>query len=70
MTKFKSRLQSLLEKNNLKKSEFAKALGVSLSTINGYLYKGYYPKIETLINISKFFNCSIDYLIGLIDWKV
>ena len=67
MTEFQERLQDLIIENNLNRYKLSKVLNISSTTVNGYFNKNYYPEIEIAKKISKFFNCSLDYLFGLSD---
>ena len=67
MNKFKDRLQELRLGKNISRKELANALFVSERLIsyweNGKRECGF----DMLINIAKYFETSIDYLLGLID---
>lgn len=65
MNKFQKRLQSLLKENNLNRLQLSKIIGVSSTTINGYFNKNYFPQIDIAIKMAKYFNCSLDYLLGI-----
>ncbi|MBE5735404.1 MAG: helix-turn-helix transcriptional regulator [Clostridiales bacterium] len=67
MNKFQERLQELLEDKHLSRLQLANNLNISSTTINGYFNKDYYPRIDIAIEISKYFNCSLDYLFGFSD---
>lgn len=69
MNEFQERLQELLIEYKMSRLQLAKFLKISSTTLNGYFNKNYYPDIEIAIHMSKFFNCSIDYLLGLTDNK-
>ncbi len=69
MNDFQERLQELLVENNMSRLQLSKQLNISSTTINGYFNNNYYPKIEIAIAMSKFFNCSLDFLFGLSDIK-
>lgn len=53
------------EKKGLTQNELADLLGVSQQTISKYENGTREPDIDTLINLSRIFNVSIDYLLGL-----
>lgn len=69
MNSFQESFKELLDFHNLKPHQFAKKLGISSSNINGYLNNKYYPQINIAIKMCKFFDCSLDYLLGLADEK-
>ena len=62
---FGYRIQALRRYANLKVTELARIIGVPHSTISRWESGVNYPTIETLILIAKYFNVSIDYLLGL-----
>ncbi len=64
---FKERLQELLEEHKINRYALSKKLGVSSTTINGYFNKNYYPEIDIAIKLSRYFKCSLNYLLGLSD---
>ena len=67
MNDFQERLEELLELHKLNRLQFANIIGIAASTINDYFNKGYYPEISIAKSMAKFFNCSLDYLLGLSD---
>ena len=69
MNEFQERLEELLIEKEMSRLQLAKTLGISSTTINGYFNKNYFPQIEIAIKMSKFFNCSLDYLFGFTDDK-
>ena len=56
-------------RNSLRESQetFARAMGVSKSTYQNYEYDRGYPPADKLANLSKSYNISSDYLLGLSD---
>ena len=65
MNEFQERLQDLLFEHNLSRLQLAKKIGISFETLNGYFNKGFYPELSVAIKISNYFNCSLNYLLGL-----
>ena len=63
---FFPRYNNLLKTHNITNHKFCKISGVNDSSYNLW-EKGSIPKMETLIKIADYFNCSIDYLIGYSD---
>lgn len=59
------RLKELRFERRLKQSEVAEKLGISVSCYGGYEQGYREPDLKTLIKISKFFEVSTDYLLGL-----
>lgn len=66
---FGERLSQLLHKYNMNNSEFSDYVGISRTSLTGYM-KGYSsPTIEPLIKISQKCNVSIDWLTGNITTR-
>lgn len=63
-------LEELRKDNGLSQTELAEALGVKPNTISAYEREVSGQSDEIKIKIAKFFNVSIDYLLGLIDNEV
>jgi transcriptional regulator with XRE-family HTH domain len=64
------RLIELREERDLSQKELAGKLGVAANTISAYENESAKPKLDGMIEIARFFDVSIDYLVGLIDEKV
>ena len=60
---FGRKLKELRFKNDITQSVFAKRLGVSQQAVGGWEKDIAYPNIDTLKQIAKYFNVSIDYLL-------
>lgn len=60
---FYDKFLKLCENNNIKPSVAAVKIGLDKS-MPSYWKKGADPKIETIIRIAKYFNVSVDYLLG------
>ena len=60
---FGRKLKELRFKNDITQSVFAKMLGVSQQAVGGWEKDIAYPNIDTLKQIAKYFNVSIDYLL-------
>lgn len=61
---FSDKLKSLRKKKGLTQSELAKQLNIGTSTIGMYESNIRKPSYSVLLDISNFFNVSIDYLIA------
>lgn len=69
--RFAATLKELREEKNITQSELASELGITRSTVAGYETKGKQPDYERLIEIAKFFDVSVDYLLtGSEDFPV
>ena len=67
MNKFQERLQDLLVENELSRLKLSKKIGISFETLNGYFNKDFYPELSVAIKISEYFDCSLQYLMGLTE---
>lgn len=65
MVGFGMRLKSLRKKKNLTQKELAAMLQLTKSVISAYELEIRYPSYDVLINISKIFKVSTDYLLGV-----
>ena len=61
---FAERLQTLLNENDISKNKLAGICGVTSSTVSKWLLRGQLPKPQVAISLAKYFNCSLDYLLG------
>lgn len=62
-----TRLKKLREEKKLKQEELANILSISASSIGMYERNLREPDDDLKLKISKYFNCSIDYLVGKTD---
>jgi len=69
MTPFAERLSELMLDRDLSNLQLEHNSGCPNTTISAWLTKNVYPKKDNLIKLSNFFECSIDYLLGLTDIK-
>ena len=61
---FALRLKEEREQNGLSQAALAKEIGVGVSTIGMWESTNRIPSAKTLNKLIKFFNCSLDYLLG------
>jgi transcriptional regulator with XRE-family HTH domain len=64
---FKDRLKELIDKSEFNQREVAEKIGISKQTISFYVNGKRLPDIDTVYKLSKFFQVSSDYLLGLSD---
>ena len=69
MAVFGDRLRLLRESRKITQLRLSTHLGISQEAISAYERKESMPNIDVLIEISRFFNVSIDYLLGLDNVK-
>lgn len=58
-------IKELREDNNMSQKELAKMLDISEKTLYRYECGTHEPPISTLLKISKIFNVSLNYIVGL-----
>lgn len=61
--RFADKLNKLRVQNGLTQEQLAEHLHVARQSVTKYEAGKGYPKIETIIDIAKFFDVSIDYLL-------
>ncbi|WP_195283716.1 helix-turn-helix domain-containing protein [Harryflintia acetispora] len=61
------RIRSLRKEKGLSQKKLAEIVFVAQQTIGGYEKKGNVPDITVLIRLARFFEVSVDYLIGASD---
>lgn len=65
----KDKLKEIRENHHMNKKEFANYIGMKYTTYNGYETGAREPDSDFLIRISKKFDVSIDYILGLVEDK-
>ena len=68
MNIFKERLQQLRIEANLTQLQLAKILNTTQRRISYFETGKVEPDLDTLIAIAKYFETSVDYLVGLIEY--
>lgn len=66
---FKTRLKDILCAQSTSRYKIARACGIEPSLMSKWLLNGCMPKIESLLKLADYFNCSLDYLVGRSDAK-
>lgn len=67
---FRIRLKELREQKGLSQDAFSKDIGVSQSTVGNWESGTRHPKMDVLEKIARYFDVSIDYLLGRSDESV
>lgn len=67
MMNFSIRLKQLRQKHKMTQSDLAKILGLKPTAISNYESERNEPSFDKLIVLSKYFDVTIDYLLGLSD---
>lgn len=62
---FGNKLKSLRTSKHLSQEKLAQRLGITKSMVSAYETSMRMPSYEVLIRIARFFNVSIDYLLGI-----
>lgn len=60
-------LKELRNQKHISQQQLADIIGISQQSINKYENHSVEPDIDTLIRLAKYFNTSVDYLIGNTD---
>lgn len=68
-TKFVSNLKSLVRSNGMTGRDLAAALETTPATVSRYLTGQRAPELEYVFRAAKYFNVSIDWLLGITDDK-
>ena len=60
-------LKNAIDKSGMTREQIAENVGCDTSSITKYYNGDRYPKTDIIIKLSKLFNCSTDYLLGVSD---
>ena len=61
-------LKELLEEHELTQMELSIATGIPDGNISNYLSRVHTPNFENFVKLLYYFNCSADYLLGLVEF--
>ena len=64
---YSDRLKELRKNKHLTQEQLGKALNIATSTVSMYENGSREPDLQTLINLSKFYEVTADYILGLSD---
>lgn len=64
---FVERINELMKEQNLTNFSLSLKLGCQDDVISNWREGKYYPSLNNLIMLSAYFNCSIDFILGLTD---
>ena len=65
---FVERLKEYMSEHNLNATALAPKIGVSRITLSALLNGVHLPSTKVIIALVEYFNCSADYLLGLVDY--
>ncbi len=65
---FVERLKEYMVELELSETALASNIGCNFVTISGLINMAHVPSTETIIALTSYFNCSADYLLGLIEY--
>ncbi len=65
-TKFFENFLDLCQDSGMNQTEIARTIGINQSQVSRYM-KGVLPDTNTVVKICDYFQCSVDYMIGLSD---
>ena len=70
MNKLSNRLAYLRKKKGITLKEMSRDLGsIKEASLSRYEHGRREPKLDTLVKIANYFDCSVDYLLGRTDQK-
>lgn len=69
MKEFKDSLNELLTLNNMRPIDLSRKLKIDHTIIGDWLNHNAVPKLDKLIKVANFFDCSLDYLLQRSDIK-
>ena len=61
------KIMTMRNEKNLSQEQLAEKLNVTRQTISNWENGKFYPDIDSLVNLSKFFNVSLDVLLSYVD---
>lgn len=61
---FSIALRKILEKNNCTRYRFQKDTGISRQLVDDWYNGKRIPSIDSVIKVAKYFDCTVDYLLG------
>lgn len=65
---FVERLKEYMSEQNLSASALAPKINCSRAALSGLLNEAHVPSTAIVIALVEYFNCSADYLLGLVDY--
>ena len=68
LSNFSDRLKEQMILRDLNAPALADVIGVSRATVAGFLRGAHFPSSKAFFALLEYFNCSADYLLGLIDF--
>ena len=67
MNQLCNRLRELRDRENISQNALANTLGITRASVNAWELGISAPNAQSLVMLSKYFNVSVDYLLGLND---
>ena len=67
MSKLPIRLKEYMDEREIDQSDLASAINVERSNISEFLSDKHTPSFDCFVKMLYFFNCSADYLLGLVE---
>ena len=67
MSVFVERLKEYMEDSSLSVTALAKKIGVTRETASNIVNEAHMPSTKAFVALIEYFNCSADYLLGIID---
>ena len=60
-------IKELAKKQKITLKELLSKCELSINTLSSMQSGGYYPRIESIVKIADYLDCSVDYLLGRTD---
>ena len=67
MASFREKLKEIIEESNISIREHANLSGVSQSSLSLWTRFDIIPETKSIIRLAKYFQCPVDYFLGLTD---
>ena len=69
LSKFAENLKYLIEDSEITHKELSEGTGIDGASITRYLKGNCEPTVKAIVALADYFNCSVDFLLGLTDEK-
>jgi len=60
-------IKALAKQNKITIKELLSEFNLSINTLSSMQSGGFYPRIEAIVKIADYLDCSVDYLLGRTD---
>ncbi len=67
LSKFAETLEELISDFGINRKELARTVNIDAASVTKYLQAQTVPTVKNIVKLADYFNCSVDFLIGLND---